>query len=92
MISATARSLRRVASAASVGARYDNHVYMAAWNGVGSDEGGNYFFGHSIIVDPIAHKLAQARGTEEVISATLDPGPIKRITYSAASPMIFDHL
>jgi hypothetical protein len=45
-----------------------------------------------MIVDPIAHKLAQARGTEEVISATLDPDPLKRITYRAGSPMIFDHL
>jgi beta-ureidopropionase len=71
---------------------YDNHVYMAACNGVGPDAGGNYYFGHSMIVDPIAHKLAQARGTEEVISATLDPDPLKRITYGAASPMIFDHL
>jgi beta-ureidopropionase len=71
---------------------YDNHVYMVACNGVGPDAGGNYYFGHSMIVDPIAHKLAQARGTEEVISATLDPDPIKHITYGAASPMIFDHL
>lgn len=71
---------------------YDNHVYMIACNGVGADAGGNYYFGHSMIVDPIAHKLAQARGTEEVISATLEPDPSKRITYGAASPMIFDHL
>jgi beta-ureidopropionase len=71
---------------------YDNHVYMLACNGVGPDAGGNYYFGHSMIVDPIAHKLAQARGTEEVISAALDPDPLKRITYGAASPMIFDHL
>ncbi len=71
---------------------YDNHVYMVACNAVGPDAGGNYYFGHSMIVDPIAHKLAQARGTEEVISARLDPDPLKRITYGAASPMIFDHL
>jgi len=71
---------------------YDNHVYIVACNGVGPDAGGNYYFGHSMIVDPIAHKLAQARGTEEVIGAELDPDPIKRITYGAASPMIFDHI
>jgi len=71
---------------------YDNHVYLVACNAVGPDAGGNYYFGHSMIVDPIAHKLAQARGTEEVICAELDPDPIKRITYGAASPMIFDHL
>ena len=71
---------------------YDNHVYIVACNAVGGDAGDNYYFGHSMIVDPIAHKLAQARGTQEVISASLDPDPIKHITYGAASPMIFDHL
>jgi beta-ureidopropionase len=71
---------------------YDNHTYMVACNGVGPDAGGNYYFGHSMIVSPIAHKLAQARGTEEIISAELDPDPIKRITYGATSPMFFDHL
>ena len=71
---------------------YDNHVYLVACNGVGPDAGGNYYFGHSMIVSPIAQKLAQARGTEEIISAELDPDPIKRITYGANSPMLFDHL
>ena len=52
---------------------YDNHVYMVACNGVGPDAGGNYYFGHSMIVDPIAHKLAQGRGTEEVVFAELNP-------------------
>jgi len=71
---------------------YDNHVYMVACNAVGPDAGNNYYFGHSMIVDPISHKLAQARGTEEVIFAELNPDPIKYITYGAKSPMIFDHL
>jgi predicted amidohydrolase len=71
---------------------YDNHVYMVACNGVGADAGGNYYFGHSMIVSPIAQKLAQARGTEEIISAELDPDPIRRITYGSDSPMLFEHL
>ncbi|MFZ5918500.1 MAG: carbon-nitrogen hydrolase family protein [Chloroflexota bacterium] len=71
---------------------YDNHVYVAACNAVGPDAGGNYFFGHSMIVSPIAQTLALARGSEEIITAELDPDPIKRITYGAQSPMIFDHL
>lgn len=71
---------------------YDNHVYMVACNAVGPDAGNNYYFGHSMIVDPISHKLAQARGTEEVIFAELNPDPIKYITYGAKTPMIFDHL
>jgi predicted amidohydrolase len=71
---------------------YDNHTYLVACNAVGPDAGDNYYFGHSMIVSPIAQKLAQARGTEEIISAELDPDPIKRITYGAKSPMLFDHL
>ena len=71
---------------------YDNHVYMVACNAVGPDAGNNYYFGHSMIVDPISRKLAQARGTEEVIFAELDPDPIKFMTYGARTPMIFDHL
>ena len=71
---------------------YDNHVYIVACNAVGPDAGDNYYFGHSMIVSPIAHKLAQARGSEEVAFAELDPDPIKFITYGTPSPMIFDHL
>lgn len=71
---------------------YDNHVYIVGCNAVGPDAGNHYFFGHSMIVDPIAHKLAQGRGTEEVVFAELDPDPLKRLTYGAATPMIFDHL
>lgn len=71
---------------------YDNHVYMVACNAIGPDAAGNYYFGHSQIVSPIAQVLAQARGTEEIIAAELDPDPIKYVTYGAKSPMIFDHL
>ena len=71
---------------------YDNHVYVIAVNSVGADAEENYYFGSSMIISPIAQKLAQARGTEEIISAKLDPNPLKRLTYGANSPMIFDHL
>ncbi len=55
---------------------YDNHVYVVASNLVGPDACGNYGFGHSMIVNPIAWRLAQARGTEEIIAAKLDPDPM----------------
>ena len=71
---------------------YDNHVYMLACNMVGPDAGDNYYFGHSMIVSPIAQVQALARGTPEVIAVELDPDPIKRLTYGAQTPMIFDHL
>lgn len=71
---------------------YDNHVYMVSANAIGPDAGGNFYFGHSMIVSPIAQKLALARGTEEIIAAKLDPDPIKHVSYGTRSPMIFDHL
>jgi predicted amidohydrolase len=71
---------------------YDNHVYIAACNAIGPDAGGSYYFGHSMIVSPIAQVLALARGTEEIVAAELDPDPIKYVTYGARTPMIFDHL
>jgi beta-ureidopropionase len=71
---------------------YDNHVYLLACNMVGPDAGHNYYFGHSMIVSPIAQVQALARGTEEVIAVELDPDPIKKLTYGAQTPMIFDHL
>ncbi len=71
---------------------YDNHVYMISTNMVGPDAAGNYYFGHSMIVNPIAWRLAQARGTEEIIAAKLDPDPLKYITWGSKSIQPFDHL
>ncbi len=71
---------------------YDNHVYVVGVNAVGPDAGGNYFFGHSMIVNPLARKIALARGTEEIIAASLNPDPIKYISYGTRSPMLFDHV
>ena len=71
---------------------YDNHVYVLASNLVGPDAQGNYGFGHSMIVNPIAWRLAQARGTEEIIAAKLDPDPMRYITYGSKSLQTFDHL
>jgi predicted amidohydrolase len=71
---------------------YDNHVYLIATNSVGPDAGGSYYFGHSMIVTPIAWRLAQARGGEEIIAAKLDPDPLRYVTWGSKSPQIFDHL
>jgi predicted amidohydrolase len=71
---------------------YDNHVYVVASNLVGPDALGNYGFGHSMIVNPIAWRLAQARGTEEIIAARLDPDPLRYITWGSKSVQTFDHL
>jgi predicted amidohydrolase len=71
---------------------YDNHVYMVSTNILGSDAVGNHYFGHSMIVNPIAWRLAQARGTEEIIAAKLDPDPLRYITTGSKSLQPFDHL
>jgi predicted amidohydrolase len=71
---------------------YDNHVYLLASNLIGPDACGNYGFGHSMIVTPIAWRLAQARGTEEIIAAKLDPDPLRYITWGSKSLQNFDHL
>ena len=71
---------------------YDNHVYVVASNLVGPDACDNYGFGHSMIINPIAWRLAQARGTEEIISASLDPDPMRYITFGSKSLQTFDHL
>jgi len=71
---------------------YDNHVYVVATNSVGPDSGGGYYFGHSMIVNPIAWRLAQARGGEEIVSAKLDPDPLRYVTWGSKSAQIFDHL
>ncbi|MEW5938517.1 MAG: carbon-nitrogen hydrolase family protein [Chloroflexota bacterium] len=71
---------------------YDNHVYVLAPNLVGPDASGNYGFGHSMIINPIAWRLAQARGTEEIVSAKLDPDPMRYITWGSKALQSFDHL
>jgi predicted amidohydrolase len=71
---------------------YDNHVYIVACNGVGADAGGNYYFGHSMIVSPVAQVQGLARGSEEVIAVELDPDPLKYLTPGSKTPMKFDHL
>lgn len=71
---------------------YDNHVYILAPNAVGADAAGNHFFGSSMIVNPIGQTIALARGGDDIISAKLNPDPIRYIGYGTKIPMIFDHL
>jgi len=52
----------------------------------------NYHFGHSMIVNPIAWRLAQARGGEEIIAARLDPDSLRYVTWGSKSLQTFDHL
>lgn len=71
---------------------YENHVYHLAVNAVGADAAGTTYFGHSMIVSPIAQTLALARAVDDLIYAELHPDPIKRVTHGSDAPMWFDHL
>lgn len=71
---------------------YDNHVYLAGINATGTDAGNNYYFGNSMIVSPIAQRLALATAGETIICAKLDPDPLKYMSYGIKKPMIFNHL
>jgi len=71
---------------------YDNHVYMVGVNAIGPDGKGNYYFGHSQIVSPIAHVLALASGTEEIVAHELDPHPLLYVSHGTKTPQRFDHL
>jgi predicted amidohydrolase len=52
---------------------YDNQIYFVAVNSVGADAKGNYYFGHSMVVDPLGNIVSLARGGEQMIAADLDP-------------------
>lgn len=71
---------------------YDNHVYMVSVNTVGPDGDANYYFGHSMIVSPSAHKIALARGSEEIVFAELTPEKEETVSYGVKAKRIFDHL
>jgi len=71
---------------------YDNHIYVIGANAVGTDYNGTIHFGQSMIVHPNAHVIGQARGTDDIIAADLDPDPIRFISVGSKTPMLFDHL
>jgi len=71
---------------------YDNHVYIAAVNAVGSDAIKTYYFGHSMILQPNGWKIAQGRCAEEIVYAKLTPEGLKNVYGGMTSPEIFDHM
>jgi predicted amidohydrolase len=52
---------------------YDNHVYLIGANATGTDPGGTFYFGNSMIVTPIAEVVARAAAHEGWVAARLDP-------------------
>ena len=71
---------------------YENHVYHIAVNAIGSDAAHTTYFGHSMIVSPIAQTLALGRAVDDLIYAEMDPNPLRRVSYGSDAPMLFNHL
>ncbi|HRT06085.1 MAG TPA: carbon-nitrogen hydrolase family protein, partial [Kiritimatiellia bacterium] len=71
---------------------YENHVYHVAVNAIGSDAAHTTYFGHSMIVSPIAQTLALGRAVDDLIYAEMSPDPLQRVSYGSDAPMLFDHL
>ncbi len=71
---------------------YDNHVYLAAVNAVGTDALNTYYFGHSMIIQPNGWKVAQGRCAEEIVFAKLNNDALKCVYGGMSSPQIFDHM
>ncbi len=71
---------------------YENHVYHVAVNAIGSDAAHTTYFGHSMIVSPIAQTLALGRAVDDLIYAEMSPNPLGRVSYGSDAPMLFDHL
>ena len=57
---------------------FENHLFMAAVNCVGSFKG-DPFYGHSRIIDPLGHIIAEGGDREEIIYAEIDLEQIKKV-------------
>jgi predicted amidohydrolase len=71
---------------------YDNHVFLAGVNAVGTDAMGTFYFGHSMIIQPNGWKVAQGRCAEEIVYARLSNEALKTVYGGMNSPQIFDHM
>jgi predicted amidohydrolase len=52
---------------------FDNQVFVAACNAVGSDARGNCYYGHSMIVSPSAEILTEGQCDEEIVATEVAP-------------------
>ena len=72
---------------------YDNHVFFIGANAIGSDPQGTYYFGNSMIVDPIGTVIARATSHESWITAILDPDvAMNSLSPGSSVAQPFDHL
>ena len=69
---------------------FENHVYVAAVNCVGTFKG-DPFYGHSRIIDPMNHIIAEGGNSEEIIYAEIDLEMVAKVrsTLNALSDVRF---
>ncbi|MBN2407473.1 MAG: carbon-nitrogen hydrolase family protein [Elusimicrobia bacterium] len=71
---------------------YDSRAYIIATNQVGKDAGDGYYYGHSMIVDPLGRRIAQALCREEIVYAVLEKEPLKYASYGSNILMPADNI
>ena len=71
---------------------YDSRAYLVAANQVGIDNGGTYYYGHSMIATPQGRRVAQALCREEIVHATVDEREWDFASYGNSIPMLSDHI
>lgn len=57
---------------------FENHVYVAAVNCVGSFKG-DPFYGHSRVIDPMSHIVAEGGDREEIIYTDIDLENVEKV-------------
>ena len=69
---------------------FENHVYVAAVNCVGTFKG-DPFYGHSRVIDPMNHIVAEGGNNEEIIYAEIDLEMVAKVrrTLNALSDVRF---
>jgi beta-ureidopropionase len=71
---------------------YDSRAHLVAVNQVGSDNSDSNYYGHSMIVTPQGHRIAQALSNEEIVYAKLSKEPINYASYGDSIPMLSDNI
>ncbi len=71
---------------------YDSRAYLVAANQVGIDNGGTYYYGHSMIASPQGRQVAQALCREEIVHTAVDDREWDYASYGNSIPMLSDHI
>ncbi|MEA3506639.1 MAG: carbon-nitrogen hydrolase family protein [Elusimicrobiota bacterium] len=71
---------------------YDSRAHLVAVNQVGGDNSSSNYYGHSMIVTPQGHRIAQALSNEEIVHAKLTNELLNYASYGDSVPMLSDNI